>query len=127
MGIRSVIDLRPDGEAPDQTPAAEMERGAKQWRMEFHYIPVPHETIPDAAVDALSAALGNEIQPTVLYCRSGRRAVRTFALSLASRPDGGALPEILEIVKAAGFSAEDLKDNIEERIARRSGAATVEK
>jgi len=120
--IRKVVDLRPDGEAADQPSSSQMEAASKTWGLSFFYVPVPHETIPDEAVDALGIALSGNSQRTVIYCRSGRRAVRTFALAEASRADGPGEKEILGMVKTAGFSASDLQEKIAARIFRRAPA-----
>ena len=126
-GFKTVVDIRPDGEAAGQIPSAEIGQRLKELGMDFHYIPVPHGTIPDTAVDALGDVLSHDSQPVLLYCRTGRRAVRTLALSEASRLEGPSLDQILNMVREAGFDAEDLKDNIAGRIARRGDPATIGK
>lgn len=126
QGIRSVIDIRPDGEVADQPSSSELELASRRRRIEFYYIPVPHETIPDSAVDALSKALSQTLRPSVLYCRTGRRAARTFALAEASRVDGPTVEEIVTMVRAAGFSADDLRERIAQRISRRSSTPAAE-
>jgi uncharacterized protein (TIGR01244 family) len=90
--------------------------------LNFHYIPVPHEEIPDRAVDELVDVLSNDSQPMVLYCRTGRRAVRTFALAQATKPEGPGVDAICKMVADSGFSAEDLKGAIEARIAKRQNS-----
>lgn len=121
QGIRSVIDFRPDGEAEDQPSSSEIESATQSRGITFHYIPIPHETIPESAVDTLSRALFQEdTRPTVLYCRTGRRAVRTFALAEASRSNGPVIEELVEMVRAAGFSAEDLRERLAQRISQRN-------
>lgn len=84
------------------------------------FIPVPHENIPDTAVAALRDALSDHEKPTLLYCHTGRRAVRTFALEEASRPDGPTAEAILKMVSRAGFSADDIANEITERIKNRN-------
>jgi uncharacterized protein (TIGR01244 family) len=121
-GIRSVIDIRPDGEAAGQPSSDELSAASIRRGMKFHYVPVPHETIPDEAVDALRNALTQAPRPTVLYCRTGRRAARTFALAEASRVDGPDTQAILEMVRSAGFTTDDLREKIAERISRRSSS-----
>src|SRR4051794_33628535 len=79
-GIRILVDIRPDGESPDQAPSSEIELAAKTNDLAFHYIPVPHDEIPQSAVTALGNVLSQEVGPALLYCRTGRRAVRLFAL-----------------------------------------------
>ena len=49
--------------------------------------------------------------------------MRTFALVEASRVDGPSYDDIIKMVKQAGFSADDLKDNINERISKRKTTA----
>ena len=118
-GIRTVVDIRPDGEDAGQPPSREIERAAKASDLGFYYIPVPHETIPDTAVDSLSEAMNASRLPTILYCRTGRRAVRLFALAEATRKDGPTADSILQMVTKAGFAADDLQDSIATRISKR--------
>ena len=126
-GVGSLVDLRPDGEDPAQSSSKLIEAFSKAQGMDFHYIPVPHEQIPESAVAALGEVLSRRTTPTVLYCRSGKRAVRTFALAEASRTDGPATDAICDMVSKAGFSADDLKDNINERISKRTANEEVNK
>lgn len=119
MRITTLVDMRPDGEAVDQPSSSEMNQAATATGINFHYIPVPHESLPDDAVASLESVLEKSEGPTVLYCRTGRRAVRLFALASASLEDGPDAEEILQLVKAAGFTADDLKQNIAERISKR--------
>ncbi len=119
-GVKTIVDMRPDGEEPDQPTSTDMERAAKNNGLSFYYVPVPHESIPDTAVESLREILAHGGGPIVLYCRTGRRAVRLFALSEASRLEGPGCQSILDTVKAAGFSAEDLQDRITQRISQRS-------
>jgi hypothetical protein len=51
--------------------------------------------------------------------------VRLFALVEAMRPNGPARDDILQMVHDAGFSADDLKDDITRRIAGRSNSDTA--
>lgn len=113
---RSVIDLRPDGEAPDQPPSREMAAEAHRHGISFTYIPVPHGDIPDAAVAQLRAALEASRGEVLLYCRSGKRAARTWALAEASRSDGMPADAILAAVKGAGQDADDLRGRIQQAV-----------
>ena len=118
-GFIAIIDLRPDGEAADQTPSTVMETAARAGQMDFVYVPVAHGAIPDSAVAALDKALQAYRSPVLLYCRSGKRAARTWALVEASRAGGMTAQAILETVKAGGQSADDLSEDIARRIAKR--------
>lgn len=112
----TIIDMRPDGEAPDEPGSALMAAAAKAERLQFAYVPVPHGDIPDAVVDSLSNALASRPGPVLLYCRSGRRAARSWGLVEASRPGGMGVDEILAAVKASGQDAGDLRARLEQRV-----------
>ncbi len=128
MGVASerfvtVIDMRPDGEAAGQPSSAEMAAAAQGEHLQFAYVPVPHGDIPDAVVDKLSDALAARPGPVLLYCRSGRRAARSWALVEASRPGGMDVEQILAAVKASGQDAGDLRARLEQRLRARRPAS----
>jgi uncharacterized protein (TIGR01244 family) len=118
--IRTIIDIRPDGEDPKQNSSDEIREVAKNYAMQFAYIPVAHGPIPEQAVTDLQKALQSSPRPVLMYCRTGNRAARTFALVLASQTDGPNLEEILNMVKSTGHSAADLSEEIQSRIRERS-------
>ncbi|HEY0230767.1 MAG TPA: sulfur transferase domain-containing protein [Dokdonella sp.] len=120
QGFRTIVDLRPDGEAPDQPPAREMSSAAEKNGLHFTYLPVPHGDIPLPAVDTLERTLATSERPVLLYCRSGRRAARTWALAEASRKDGLGAAAIEAAVASAGQSADDLAAQIAARVAARA-------
>lgn len=53
------------------------------------------------------------------YCRSGKRASRTYALALASMKDGPSQAQITQQIQAAGQNIDDLQQEIAKRIAAR--------
>lgn len=118
-GYRTLIDLRPDGEAPDQPRAAEIESAARQAGLQFAYIPTAHGDIPDATPEALARALLSAERPVLLYCRSGSRAARVWALAEAARIDGPDAAAIAKAVRGAGQKVDDILPRIEQRIAQR--------
>ena len=121
-GIRTVIDLRPDGEAEGQPDSALIGQLARNRTMRFAYVPIPHGEVPDAVVDRLAAVLAQNPGPILLYCRSGKRAARTWALAEAARPDGLS-PEAIEArVIAVGQPIDDLSNRLRIRAARRAAS-----
>ncbi|QLP97050.1 MAG: hypothetical protein HZY79_06130 [Rhodoblastus sp.] len=130
-GVRAVIDLRPDGEAPDQPSASTMADAARAARLSFFYTPTPHGVVPPDVVHDFSTALVQiraqpaaaspdaAQAPIVLFCRSGARAVRVWALAEASRAGGMSLDEIERAATGAGFSIADERDEVARRIAAR--------
>jgi len=119
----TVIDMRPDGEAADQPGSEQMARAASAHQLQFAYVPVPHGDIPDAVVDRLSEAIASRPGPVLLYCRSGRRAARSWSLLEASRPGGMGVDEILAAVKASGQDASDMRARLEQRVHARHAPA----
>jgi uncharacterized protein (TIGR01244 family) len=122
QGYATIIDLRPDGEAPDQPSSAQMHAAAAGRKIAFIYVPVPHGAIPDSAVTALDTALADNAGLVLLYCRSGKRAARTWGLVEASRSGGLEVEAILAAVKASGQSADDLRAQLAARVEARQPA-----
>jgi uncharacterized protein (TIGR01244 family) len=120
--IGTVIDLRPDGEQPDQPSSADMRTMVRGQSMEFAYVPIPHGEVPAEAVRTLADTLREARRPILLYCRSGNRAVRACSLVMASDPHGPGSDAILRMARAAGHPVDDLKTAIQGRIAARVSA-----
>ena len=121
MGYQGVVALRPDGEAADQPTAADIGREAARLGMVFAYVPVPHGEIPPESVRALKDVLARYAdRRIVLYCRTGRRAARTWGLAEAESPNGLDAQRILRSIEQIGQNADDLAEAIEQRVAARS-------
>lgn len=118
-GIRAIVDLRPDGEDPAQTSSDAMGRMANALGFRFSYVPVPHGDVPDQAVTQLAAVIKDLKEPTLMYCRSGRRAVWTLALVQAEQKNGPSAAEIRAMITKAGFTTEEVQGAIDRRIAQR--------
>jgi uncharacterized protein (TIGR01244 family) len=116
-----IVDFRPDGEVSDQTPSTMISNAALQYGIKFYYIPVSHGTVSADAVSKLQGVLSQKNNKTLIYCRSGNRATKTYALALASEQDGPDLELILKMIANAGHSANDIKEEITRRIGERRG------
>ena len=123
----TVIDMRPDGEAPDEPGSDRMAAAASERQLQFAYVPVPHGDIPDAVIDQLSAAIAARPGPVLLYCRSGRRAARSWSLLEASRPGGLGVDQILAAVRGSGQDASDLRARIAQRVQARKPAPEAQR
>lgn len=118
-GYRTLIDLRPDGEVAGQPSSALVEAEAKRHGLAFAYHPTPHGDIPDAVAADLAHTLATAAKPVLLYCRSGKRAARVWALAEATRPGGPDAAAIASAVRGAGQPVDDLMTTIEARISSR--------
>lgn len=82
QGVTLIINNRPDGESPDQTPSGRIEAAAREAGLDYLHIPVmggPTRVQAEAMREALEAATG----PVLAYCRSGTRSIMTWAMGEA--------------------------------------------
>ena len=108
--------MRPDGEDKDQTPSSEIKQISEVRKIDFIYNPIPHGEIPEQGIIALTKSIKESKRPILMYCRTGKRAIRTFCLSEAGRSGGPNKDELLIMVKESGFDATDLTDLITGKI-----------
>lgn len=118
-GLAAVVAVRPDGEDANQPSSAEMARAAHALGMAFDYAPVAPGTMPADAVAAIGRALAAPTRPLLVYCRSGHRAARIWALAEASRPGGLEVAAIEAAVRSAGQSVDDIDGALRLRVAAR--------
>jgi len=101
QGVKLIINNRPEGESPDQTPGAEIEAAAQAAGLAYVSIPVTHSGFSENQVTAMADALANAGGSVLAYCRSGTRSTLLWALAEASR---GADPSALaRAAAAAGY------------------------
>lgn len=95
-GFTTVINNRPDGEAPDQPSGAEMKAAAEALGLAYHAIPMGREGVSPDMVAKTRAAIEDSTGPVFAFCRSGTRSTTLWALSQA-----GALAPDAIIAQAA--------------------------
>lgn len=125
-GVRTIINLRPDGETSDQPPSSAVEAAARTEGLSYAYIPTPRGDIPEAVVTELGRVLATAEHPVLIYCRSGQRAARSWALAEASRSSGASAGDIASVVQKAGHSVDDLTAQIASRISARTKTAKAD-
>ena len=101
QGFVRVVCNRPDGEALDQPPAAEVAAAAEAVGLSFVHIPVTGAPNLDQA-KALQAALAEAKGPVLAYCRSGTRSILAWTLGEAAR-GARARDELIALGRAAGY------------------------
>ncbi len=110
LGIRTVVNNRPDGEAPDQLPSAVAEAAARRAGLVYVSVPVPSGSLFPDQVAAMTEALARTRGPWLAYCRSGTRSCRLWAFVAARKRDP---VEILEAAARAGYDLRDLWPTLE--------------
>lgn len=101
LGFTTVINNRPDGEAPDQPTNAQMADAARAAGLAYHHIPVTGGPTP-AQVEQTRALLAATDGPVLAFCRSGTRSIITWSLAQAT---SGAMArdELIALGRAAGY------------------------
>ena len=114
-GFRSVVDNRPDGEAPDQLPHEQAAMAARRHGLHFRYQPVKNVNISDdEAVEAFAQAMEELPAPILFYCRTGTRCTTLWTQAAAGRLG---IDQALATARAAGYDLEVLRETLEERAA----------
>jgi uncharacterized protein (TIGR01244 family) len=80
LGYRSLINNRPDGEAPGQPSGDEVREAAKSAGLAYFEIPVRGGPSADQ-VRQTSEVISSAPGPILAFCRSGTRSIVTWALS----------------------------------------------
>ena len=83
-GFVLIVNNRPEGEAEDQVPGAQIEAATHDAGMDYRAIPVSHAGFSEDQVRAMAEALGQAEGPVLAYCRSGTRSTLLWSLAQAS-------------------------------------------
>ncbi|QDZ28958.1 TIGR01244 family sulfur transferase [Noviherbaspirillum sp. UKPF54] len=79
MGIRSIINNRPDGEGGDSQPGdAALCMAADAAGLFYAYLPVPSEGFDERAVSRMRALVGELPKPLLAFCRTGARSAQLY-------------------------------------------------
>lgn len=82
QGFRSVVNNRPDFEGgPDQPTSDQIESAARAAGLEYRFLPVAsaYQSAEDA--QAMARLLEELPRPMLIFCRSGARSARLFAMA----------------------------------------------
>lgn len=119
-GFKTIVNMRPDSEAPEHAKYPELQSAARDAGLGYGYIPLKKGApIPSTAAEALDSVLSRMPKPMLLFEETPERPAKVWALAEASRPGGLDADAILQAVKSAGFSADDLAPQISTRITAR--------
>ncbi len=107
QGVTLVVNNRPDGEAPDQTPGAEIEAAAKAEGLDYVAIPISG-SFDGAKVERLRDALASNDGKALVYCRTGTRSAHLWGLAEAR--NGTSIDAIKASGQQAGYDLSRLDD-----------------
>jgi len=109
-GFKTIINNRPDGEAPDQPCSEELAAAAKRLGLAYHHIPAVSGQISTEQVEGFRTALGGAAKPALAFCRTGTRSTTLWALAASDRLSAN---EILQATAEAGYNLEALRPRLE--------------
>jgi uncharacterized protein (TIGR01244 family) len=107
LGIKLIVNNRPDGEGDDQTPGEEIEAAARAGGMDYVAIPVTHSGFSEPQVKAMADALDAAQGGVLAYCRSGTRSTLLWALAEASQ--GGDPDALTNMAAKAGYDVSPIR------------------
>ena len=115
-GFSAVICNRPDAENPPEWHAAAMAEAAQAAGLQFHNLPLTHQTMTPENVarqrDLIDASTG----PVLAYCASGTRSSVIWSLGQAGHLS---TDEILAATAQAGYQLDQLRPALDAMAANR--------
>lgn len=111
LGIETVINNRPDGEAPDQLPDDQAETEATRAGLAYRFVPVVSGGIFPDHVAQFAEAVDASARPILAYCRSGTRSTHLWAMQAARAQEPGML---IEAAAQAGYDISGLRPLLEQ-------------
>lgn len=99
-GFRTLINNRPDHEAPDQPTSAQIESLCRAKGLAYVYAPTKAPTAPKD-VASMAEALAEAAGPVLAYCRSGTRSITLWAMVQAQ--NGTDIGQIIDAARNAGY------------------------
>jgi uncharacterized protein (TIGR01244 family) len=107
LGVRLVINNRPDDEEAGQPEGAAIARAAEAAGLSYTAIPVTHAGFSHAQVDAMVRALEQADGPVLAYCKSGTRSTYLWALARAKMGEHPAV--LIEKADGAGYDLRPIR------------------
>ncbi len=101
MGVKLIINNRPENESDDQIAGPDIAAAARAAGIDYVAIPVTHSGFSEPQVAAMAKALNEAKGPVLAYCRSGTRSTLLWALSEASQ--GGDPDALTNMAAKAGY------------------------
>jgi uncharacterized protein (TIGR01244 family) len=110
-GFTTIINNRPDTEAPEQPAGGEIEAAAKAAGLAYHHIPLGREGVSADMVEKTREVFDQSSGPVLAYCRSGTRSTTLWALSQAGKAPA---KQIIAAAANAGYDISHLAGHLGE-------------
>jgi len=81
LGIKTIINNRPDQEEKKQTLSKVIEKYACNLGISYHYLPISPGEFPKSKITDFKTLIMIKQHPIAVFCRTGNRSVTLWALS----------------------------------------------
>lgn len=81
QGVRTIMNNRPDGEAPGQPLSADLARVAEELGVTYVYHPVVPPSVTREDVEDFGRVCEQLDRPLLIFCRSGARSTRMWEMA----------------------------------------------
>lgn len=81
-GIKTIINNRPDDEAPDQPRSADIAQAARQLGFAYFHIPFTAGTMAQSHVQEFADVYNAAEKPVHLFCRTGNRSTGLYQAAI---------------------------------------------
>jgi uncharacterized protein (TIGR01244 family) len=116
LGVKLIVNNRPDGESDDQPSGADIAAAAEAEGIAYIAIPVTAVGFSQPQVEAMREALAASEGPVLAYCRSGTRSTLLWSLAQASMgTDPG---DIAQAAADAGYDVSPVRPAMDMLAAR---------
>lgn len=111
-GFTTIINNRPDGEAPGQLSSEEARAAAEAVGLTYRHIPVRGAPSMAAAAEMSAALEAARAGPVLAYCRSGTRSATVWAMAQAVS-GARSVDEIMAQAAGAGYDLSGAKSALQ--------------
>jgi len=109
LGVKTIINNRPEGESDDQPHGWDIGEAAKKNGMEYFYLPVTGSLLPKGQIERFQKIIMTAPVPVLGFCRSGTRSVRIWAMSKAKAKPAR---ELIKIAANIGYDISALEPKL---------------
>jgi sulfide:quinone oxidoreductase len=85
IGIKTIVNNRPDGETVAQPNSQDISVAAQKLGIDYDYLPITPGCYPASLIDKFLTLLTIKKRPMVAFCRTGNRSVSLWALSQSQK------------------------------------------
>lgn len=109
-GFTTVICNRPDAEVPPSHQAAALEAAATAAGIQFHALPLTHQTLNPENVATHRELIANAPGKVLAYCASGTRSTIVWALGQAGQMSS---EDIVTAAREAGYQLDNIRPTLD--------------